>query len=371
LSDTSSSRWTLRDLPFAARLAIAAFLISVGIGYLSALVQLHFKHAKTGELMPTGEDAVAKFHGRVGEPPESRLVRLVMAAEDLKFDGSGQMAQAFTKRAKGWNSLIASKARALAKGKADEEVPDEARARAEQEVRKEREGEKAAVVAWLKGGADWEVFERDRFVLTGDLANRPVTPEFVEKDGEEAVLKIKTLWTERCIRCHAKEGGDPKAGQYPLETREQVAKYNKVEESTAMTLESLAQTTHVHLLGFSMLYGLTGLILALTSLPAIIRVPLAPLALIAQVVDISFWWLARLDAPHGPLFATLIPVSGGVVAVSLLLQILLSLFDLFGKGGKAVLLLLALAAGAGGFVVKEKVIDPHLAKEKASVASQQ
>ena len=52
---------TLRNLPLAARIVLSAFLISVGIGYTSALVQLHFQHAKPGELMPTKEDAADDF----------------------------------------------------------------------------------------------------------------------------------------------------------------------------------------------------------------------------------------------------------------------------------------------------------------------
>ena len=52
---TTTSRPVLRDLPLAARLVIATFLLSVGIGYFSALVQLHFQHAKPGSLLPDAE----------------------------------------------------------------------------------------------------------------------------------------------------------------------------------------------------------------------------------------------------------------------------------------------------------------------------
>ena len=74
-----------------------------------------------------------------------------------------------------------------------------------------------------------------------------------------------------------------------------------------MSLSKLAQTTHVHMLGFSMLYGLTGLLFAFTSYPVFVRVLIAPLPLLAQIIDISFWWLARLDEPYGPGFAAAIP----------------------------------------------------------------
>jgi hypothetical protein len=83
---------------------------------------------------------------------------------------------------------------------------------------------------------------------------------------------------------------------------------------------------------------------------------------VAQVVDISFWWLARLEAPYGPEFARSIVISGGVVAVGLCLQIVLSLFSLFGKAGKLVLVLLLVGALAGAPAVKG-FIDRQLQEE--------
>ena len=47
------ARYTLRDLPLPAKLVVTTFLISVGLGYLWAMAQIHFKHASAGEPMPT------------------------------------------------------------------------------------------------------------------------------------------------------------------------------------------------------------------------------------------------------------------------------------------------------------------------------
>src|SRR5262245_41222701 len=91
-------RWTLRDLPLSARVTIAAFLISVGVGYFSAIVQLHFQHAEPGSMLPTGKDAVRIFHGHTGPDPISAFERLLLEEENKSFNGSGQMVAAFTKR---------------------------------------------------------------------------------------------------------------------------------------------------------------------------------------------------------------------------------------------------------------------------------
>src|SRR5262245_40263233 len=65
--DYQPQRTTLRDLPFAARATITVFLLAVGLGYFSALVQMHFKHASPGQMMPGIKEMIYKFSGQ--EPP--------------------------------------------------------------------------------------------------------------------------------------------------------------------------------------------------------------------------------------------------------------------------------------------------------------
>src|SRR5438046_10723599 len=114
-----------------------------------------------------------------------------------------------------------------------------------------------------------------------------------------------------------------------------------------MSLPALAQSTHTHLLAFAVLFCLTGLIFALTSYPAWLRVPLAPLVLVAQVGEIACWWLGRIDGPTGVFCAQMVLVMGGFVGMGLMAQIVLGLFDLFGATGRVVLILLLIAAGLG------------------------
>ena len=93
-----------------------------------------------------------------------------------------------------------------------------------------------------------------------------------------------------------------------------------------MDLTKLAQTTHVHLIGFCMMFGLTGIIFSLTAYPTKLRVLFAPWPLVFQVLDISCWWVARLD----PIFARTILVTGGLVGMGLAVHILGGLGHLFG-----------------------------------------
>src|SRR5262249_14884675 len=120
-----------------------------------------------------------------------------------------------------------------------------------------------------------------------------------------------------------------------------------VKSKRQMSVERLTESTHLHALSFAVLFTLTGLVFAFSSYPVWIRCFLAPLVLLAQVVDLSCWWLARLDG-IGPYFALAIMGTGAVVGTGLMLQIVLSLFNMYRWSGKLVLLLLFAGAAAGG-----------------------
>lgn len=349
-TDPTSDRWTLFDMPLAARLTIAAFMISVGLGYLSALVNLHFQEATPGKPLPDGDDVTRVYHGKSGM---SQFERLIVAHPSLPFNGDGSMRRAFTTRAKPAAKKLKEIGKRMGLPPTDQKVRDQ--------YFKEVDGERIALIAWVRDGAPKEAYEKDAFKLTGKMKEVVINPEFVENDE----VKIKSIIDTRCASCHGANVGGP-ASRYPLEDYEDITTYTSP-ESRGKSLPKLALTTHVHLLGFSMLYGLTGLVLALTPLPGWLRLPLAPAALVAQVVDISFWWLARMDEPYGPMFAKGIMVTGGIVALSLGLQIILTVFSLFGRGGKLLVVVLLAAAIGGGLGLKQKVLDPYLAKEKESM----
>jgi hypothetical protein len=338
----------LRNLPLPTRLTLAAFLIAVGVGYFAGLIQLHFAHAKGGKILPDAQDAREIYYGSEGKPM-SHLERLI-ANDQGGFNGTGTMKPAFFEKSeKKWAERLA-------------EMP----AADKDQLLKEREGERQALLAWIRARPAEKAFDNDdlEFPLPADF-RLPLPEDYKAGKDQKLAVKAKKLFTDRCVRCHAPGGADNAAGKFPLDTYEQFVKYNKVQESNAMTLDSLALTTHVHLLGFGMLFGLTGVIFSLTSYPCWVRCLIAPLALVAQTVDIGCWWLGRLD-PH---FTQVIVVTGSIVAVSLLLQIVLSLFNLFGKAGKAVVLGLMLAAGAVGYQAAVTYVLPFLeAKQKAAAA---
>lgn len=359
MTEPTPERLTLRDFPLAIRLLMTVFLLSVGLGYFSALIQLHFQHAQAGELMPTGDDAVRIFHGATGEKPKSKIEQLLEAPETEKFNGSGQMRSALTTKTEEWRAALRDKVKELAKGEkpTEEHVAEANKFVRESKLGQEREGERLAILEWVGNGAKKKEFEK--FPVPASLAKQSITEEFLKEVDNKKVINIGQIITTRCVECHGPNG---EQADFPLNNFAAVKKYTVVQTATAMSLTKLAQTTHVHLLGFSMLYGLTGLILAFSSYPCWVRVLICPLPLVAQVIDISCWWLARFD----PLFAHVIIYTGGAVAFGLMLHIVLSLLNMYRAGGKIILLLMFAGAAGGGYFLKTEIIDPYLVKEKAA-----
>src|SRR5262249_48837802 len=93
MTDPDSEVFCLRRLPLPTRLVLTLFLIAMGIGYFAGLVQLHFAHAKGGELLPSAQDAVDVYHGPTGQPM-SKMERLLTTTEG-PFNGTGTMRPAF------------------------------------------------------------------------------------------------------------------------------------------------------------------------------------------------------------------------------------------------------------------------------------
>lgn len=356
---------TLRDLPLPVKVVASVFLMAVGAGYGSAMVQLHMQDSKSGQPMPTVADVIRKYTGKVkfdpANPPPapvSRLHALVMS-EDVEISGKSMVA-AFTTsdRAKGDLKFATA-----IKGKSPDQV---------KQIEAERRGERVALALWINApDADRSTaYASDKFPMPDGKAPGALTSAF--KDG--TALKVRSLLEARCVTCHSK-GGDKE--DVPLGTYEEVSRwmqvdaavpvngYIKVEEPVSIT--KLTQSTHAHLLSFAVLFSLTGLIFACSSYPTGMRVILGPWVVIAVFADVSLWWLARLCEEWGPFFAMGIIGTGGAAGMGLGAQITLSLFNMYGRKGKLMLaLMFGAGAGLAGFLFVNK-IQPILAAKQNAV----
>ncbi len=353
--------YSLRDLPTPAKLVISCFLCAVGLGYFSAMVQLHLQHSsRNGEPLPRKADVVEIFAGwkpatEADKNPKSKLQVLIMGPiEGAPFNGSGSMAAAFFTKNKEYVKAI-------------KEDPSQ-----KSTLDKELNGERTALDEWLKlpDAERKKAFDDDKFPISAAL-KESITADFLTEDKK--AVKVKELFETRCTRCH-KEGGDAEA--FRLETYEEIAKYSVVPPTVEIVdgmvrstrqigIEKLTQSTHAHLLSFAMLFSLTGLTFAFTSYWKFARCIIAPIVVLAQVADVSCWWLARIDGV-GPYFAMAIMGTGAVVGLGLIVQIFGSLWDMW-TGKSRVILLAILAIGVGGLgAVGVKAVLPALEAEKAA-----
>ena len=359
----TAHRFTLRDLPLPAKLVISGFLLAVGLGYFSALVQLHMQHSsRNGEPLPSPADVVEIFAGvKKGDgtppaPPVAKLEKLVTGPlEGAPWNGTGSMAAAF------FHKDGADYKRRL------KEEPD-----AKTKLDQEREGERKAVVAWVRL-AD---AERKKAYAADALAwEGPLTADFLGDDKKTA--KVKTILDERCARCHGPNG---QQGDFPLEKYEQFAKYLElpppappsadgwVRSDRQVSIEKLTQSTHAHLLSFAMLFSLTGLTFAFTTYRSWVRCLVSPMVLAAQVADVSCWWLARIDGV-GPYFAMAIVGTGTVVGLGLLVQLFGGLWSMYGPGGRKVVAGVLLGFLMGFGYLGLRVVEPALRSEREVPAS--
>lgn len=348
-------RLTLRQLPLPAKLVLSCFLIAVGLGYFSAMVQLHLQHSsRQGGALPSVDDVVERFAGLKkadGQPGQSAIECLIAGDRDGDLT-SKNMAPAFFAKSNRYETECAERGKPV--------------------VDAEREGERQATLAWVRADAAAKkaAYEADAFPLPADLKGRPVTTKF--RDGD--AVRIQSLVKARCVRCH-KAGGDqnPELDTFaklePLTTPplREVLPGGWERSGKQMSVEKLTQSTHAHLLSFAVLFTLTGLTFAFTSYPVAVRCVLAPVVLLAQVTDVACWWLARIDGV-GPFFAMAIVATGSAVAAGLIAQIVGSLFNMYDRPGKLVVAAILIAGLAGLGVLFARVLNPALAAEAVAVA---
>ena len=358
--------YTIRDLPLPVKVVVTVFLLAVGVGYTSAMVQLHIQDSKTGSPMPTPDDVILKFAGKKkydpNNPPPKPMSRLeaLITGDTVPISGSS-MTAAFTTADRAKKPLKFSDA---TQGQLPEEV---------EKVKAERKGEQAVFALWINtpDAARKAAYDADTFTPPAGTMPKAFTPLLAAGNA----VKIKSLIDARCVTCHSK-GGEKE--EVALDTYDGLAKfmavapaaapvhgYIKVEEPISVT--KLTQSTHAHLLSFATLFSLTGLIFACSSWPAWMRTVVGPWVVVAIFADVSLWWLARLCEEYGPFFAQGIIVTGFLAGVGLFTQISGSLFTMYGLRGRLVVGTLMLLGAVAGFWFVWTLLVPALPNRKPAV----
>lgn len=235
---------TLRTASFPVKVLFTCFLMSIGIGYLMAVLYLFLidiePHSKKGTGMVRA--VIIKYYGQRGS------TRLEGALEGAMGDNLSP-------------------------------------------------AQKKEVVAWIRKGAT-----------------------------EADFPSVQPIFANQCAGCHSKESGMPLP---PLTTYEEVSAYTQID--LGQSIKSLVRVSHIHLFGISFIFMFTSGIFVFSEVNPRWRALLVAIPFLAIWVDIGSWWFTKLQ----PLFAYAVIIGGLLMGLSLALQIVLSLYEMWLKGGRS------------------------------------
>lgn len=143
------------------------------------------------------------------------------------------------------------------------------------------------------------------------------------KDGgeeEHYANEIRPILAKTCLNCHNK-AANPNIPDYT--TFAGLHEVSKVD--TGMSIASLLKLSHIHLLGISMILFVIGFIFIQSQVNVWFKRALVVSPMLAVFVDVASWYLTKYDYHY----AVVVVVSGAVLGVSMALQILISLYQIW------------------------------------------
>lgn len=151
--------------------------------------------------------------------------------------------------------------------------------------------ERNTIIHWLHGGRDRDEFER----------------------------QVKPILQQNCVACHNPEANP---GLPNLTTYEGVM---EVASGKPASLANLVKVSHIHLFGIAFILYLVGRIFILCEMNVVLKRIIVVIPFAAMLVDILSWIPAR----NQPFFAYVIVASGGLMGLSMGIQIFYSLYQMW------------------------------------------
>jgi hypothetical protein len=188
----------------------------------------------------------------------------------------------------------------------------------------EREGERLALLDWIRSGASQVAYEDDDYTLVNLGADIPVTGELLVTDASTANaaaphrVRIRSLINERCVTCHNEEGDDT-ARLVPFDTYASIALY-LVPETNANGGRAWLLATLVSLYPLAALLGSA---FSFTRHPLAMRLGFLT-ATIAALLILTTCWLA------GPFLAPVLFAAAGFAVFCIMVQLLATIEGLLG-----------------------------------------
>ncbi|MGP0084253.1 MAG: hypothetical protein ACLP0B_11570 [Steroidobacteraceae bacterium] len=164
--------------------------------------------------------------------------------------------------------------------------------------------------------------------LMGPMADRISIPDRTTvvqwiQNGAKAkdYPQVAPIFAKDCIGCHmASAKSIP-----PLTSYYDVVRVTGADTGTSFTV--LAEVSHIHLFGISIIFLLTGAIFAFSTTPVWFRVCLVVIPYLSILMDIGSWWLTKYVDPA--FFAYVVVIGGACMGLALAGQIFISLWEMW------------------------------------------
>ena len=131
---------------------------------------------------------------------------------------------------------------------------------------------------------------------------------------------IKPIIDKGCGECHHQGTALALLSNYS-----EVSKFTEID--FGQSVKNLARVSHVHLFGMSFLFLLTGIIFSLCEINKVIKTIVLILPFASMWMDIGSWWLTKYE----PAFAYTVIIGGMFEGLSLVVHILVSLYEMWLK----------------------------------------
>lgn len=303
----------LRQLPQFTRRILSVVVGVAGIGYLTIFVWAYLSITSHSISPSASVPDIREFDRWLFGFRERQpgLIEQLLEAADGPLKRGGSMRPAFTDQSVGWESLT-------------QDMSAEEKAA----LIAEREGERLAVLAWIRSGLSRQAYEANHFPLDDRFAGQPLTAAFLateaspERSSHRSV-RIRSIVADRCATCHSENGRNEHARWIPLETFEDVESKCRP-EATGVASSAWLNAALVALLPLELL---AGPLFLMSSAPLKTRRVLTGLTCLALVVTFGCWLLGRqgTTAVHWMLGTAV------VAAIGVLIQMIGSFADLLAK----------------------------------------
>jgi hypothetical protein len=208
---------------------------------------------------------------------QSRIEQLLQA-DGERIESGGTMRPAFHADSTGWEQAI-------------QNLSEQERI----QLLEQREGERQALLDWVRGGASREAYDRDNYSLLA-AAGRQITATYrISESASDARVKIRSLISDRCVTCHSENGRHDTARFIPLDSYERLAPRLKLEAANLNRTMVIAAMMGLMPLGF--VAGL-GFWISAHSLAA--RALMIALTFTALALMLACFFLGRQGTWHGP-----------------------------------------------------------------------